>query len=105
MAKNMRVHELAKELGMPNGEAVYLALTLGVPVKSHSSSLNEAYADMIRRRAVRDGLTRPEQPEEAKPAKKGAAKKSAAQSSTDDATPSAEPAPTGDDAAAPVSTE
>ena len=59
MAKNMRVHELAKELGMTNGEAVDLALTLGVPVKSHSSSLNEAYADMIRRRAVRDGLTRP----------------------------------------------
>ena len=71
MAKNMRVHELAKELGMTNGEAVDLALTLGVPVKSHSSSLNEAYADMIRRHAVRDGLTRPEQPEEAKPAKKG----------------------------------
>ena len=73
MAKNMRVHELAKELGMTNGEAVDLALTLGVPVKSHSSSLNEAYADMVRRRAVRDGLTRPEQPEEAKPAKKAAA--------------------------------
>ena len=82
MAKNMRVHELAKELGMTNGEAVDLALTLGVPVKSHSSSLNEAYADMIRRRAVRDGLTRPEQPEEAKPAKKAAAKKSAATSSS-----------------------
>ena len=74
MAKNMRVHELAKELGMTNAEAMDLASALGVPVKSHSSSLNEAYADMIRRRAVRDGLTRDEQPEEPKPAKKPAKK-------------------------------
>ena len=66
MAKNMRVHELAKELGMTNAEAMELAGALGVPVKSHSSSLNEAYADMMRRRAVRDGLTRDEQPEEPK---------------------------------------
>src|SRR5918995_1159648 len=79
MAKNMRVHELAKELGMTNAEAMDLATALGVPVKSHSSSLNEAYADMIRRRAVRDGLTRDEQPDElGKPAKKAPAKKSAA---------------------------
>ena len=74
MAKNMRVHELAKELGMTNAEAMDLAGALGVPVKSHSSSLNEAYADMMRRRAVRDGLTRDEQPEEPKPAKKAAKK-------------------------------
>jgi translation initiation factor IF-2 len=77
VAKNIRVHELAKELGMTNAEAVDLAMKLGVPVKSHSSSLNEAYADMIRRRAERDGLTRPEQPEEPKPVKKAAAKKAA----------------------------
>jgi translation initiation factor IF-2 len=49
-----------------------------VPVKSHSSSLNEAYADMVRRRARRDGLTRDEQPEEPKPEKKAPAKKAAA---------------------------
>jgi translation initiation factor IF-2 len=78
MAKNMRVHELAKELGMTNAEAMELAGALGVPVKSHSSSLNEAYADMMRRRAARDGLTRDEQPEEPKLARKGAAKKTAA---------------------------
>ena len=51
VAKNIRVHELAKELGMTNAEAVELCVKLGVPVKSHSSSLNEAYADMVRRRA------------------------------------------------------
>ena len=59
----MRVHELAKELGMTNQEVVDLCGALGVPVKSHSSSLNEAYSDMVRRRAVREGLTRDEQPE------------------------------------------
>ena len=49
---------------MTNAEAVDLCQVLGVPVKSHSSSLNEAYSDMVRRRAVRDGLTRAEQPPE-----------------------------------------
>ena len=60
---------------MTNAEAVELSVKLGVPVKSHSSSLNEAYADMVRRRAIREGLTRPEQPEEPKAAKKAPAKK------------------------------
>ncbi|MFW2334625.1 translation initiation factor IF-2 [Ilumatobacter sp.] len=83
MAKNIRVHELAKELGMTNAEAVDLCGVLGVPIKSHSSSLNEAYADMVRRRAVRDGLTRDEQPEEPKPEpKKRPAKKKAAAKKT-----------------------
>ena len=62
MAKNIRLHELATELGMTNSEALELSQKLGVPVQSHSSSLNEAYADMVRRRAVREGLTRDEQP-------------------------------------------
>ena len=52
---------------MTNAEAVDLCQLLGVPVKSHSSSLNEAYSDMVRRRAVRDGLTRAEQPPEPQP--------------------------------------
>jgi translation initiation factor IF-2 len=78
VAKNMRVHELAKELGMTNAEVMDLCGVLGVPVKSHSSSLNEAYADMVRRRAHREGLTRDEQPEEPKPEKKTTAKKTAA---------------------------
>src|SRR3954451_8643918 len=86
----MRLHELAKELGMMNQEVVDLCGVLGVPVKSHSSSLNEAYSDMVRRRAVREGLTRDEQPKEPKqergPGKKGAAKRGAD-------TPAAAPAP------------
>ena len=67
---------------MTNAETVDLCGKLGVPVKSHSSSLQEAYADMVRRRAERDGLTRAEQPpepeSEKKPAKKAAAKKTTA---------------------------
>ncbi len=90
VAKNMRLHELAKELGMTNQEVVDLCGVLGVPVKSHSSSLNEAYADMVRRRAVREGLTRDEQPEEPKAEKstrKAAAKKTTAKKAA--ATPEA----------------
>ncbi|PIE32011.1 MAG: translation initiation factor IF-2 [Ilumatobacter coccineus] len=72
---------------MTNAETVALCNTLGVPIKNHSSSLQEAYADMVRRRAVRDGLTRDEQPPEPPkkprarkkaPAKKAAAKKAPA---------------------------
>ena len=71
MPKNIRLHELAKELGMTNKETLDLALMLGIDAKSHSSSIQEAQGDRVRRRAVRDGLTRDEQPEEPKPAVKG----------------------------------
>ena len=62
---------------MTNAEVLDLCGVLGVAAKGPSSSLAEAYADMVTRRAERDGLTRDEQPEEAKPAKK-TAKKAAA---------------------------
>jgi translation initiation factor IF-2 len=78
LAKNMRVHELAKELGMTNAEVLALCGVMGVEAKSQSSAIIEAQADRLRRRAERDGLTRPAQPEEAKTAKKAAAKKAAA---------------------------
>jgi len=77
-AKKIRIHELAKELGMTNAEVLDLCGVLGVAAKGPSSSLAEAYADMVTRRAERDGLTRDEQPEEPKPAKKAPAKKQAA---------------------------
>ena len=70
---------------MTNAEAVDLCQVLGVPVKSHSSSLNEAYSDMVRRRAIRDGLTRAEQPPEPQvetKVKKTAAKSTAAKATT-----------------------
>ena len=74
----MRVHELAKELGLTNKEAVDLCLVMGIDVKGHSSSIIEAQADRVRRRAERDGLVRDEQPQEPKPEKKAAAKKAPA---------------------------
>jgi translation initiation factor IF-2 len=105
-AKKVRIHELAKELGMTNTEVLDLCGALGVAAKGPSASLAEAYADMVRRRAQRDGLTRPEQPEEPKPVKKAPAKKAAAKkapakkaaaptsSATPDATPGATPSAT-----------
>ena len=77
-AKKIRVHELAKELGMTNKEVLDLAGAAGVAAKGPSSALQEAYADMLRRRAEREGLTRDEQPEEPKPVKKAAKKKATA---------------------------
>ncbi len=77
-AKKIRVHELAKELGMTNKEVLDLAGAAGVAAKAPSSSLQEAYADMLRRRAEREGLVRDEQPEEPKPVKKAAKKKAPA---------------------------
>ena len=73
-----RVHELAKELGLTNKECMDICDALGYGVKSHSSSLDDAYADGVRRRAKRDGLIREQQPEEPEPVKKAPAKKAAA---------------------------
>lgn len=58
--KKLRVHELATELGITRAETVALCQKLGVPVKSDTSSLNETYADMVRRRAAHDALIRKE---------------------------------------------
>ena len=75
------MYELAHELGLTNKEALDLCLSLGMGVKSHSSSIEDAQADRARRKADREGLRRDVQPEEpeapAKPAKKAAAKKAA----------------------------
>ncbi|MEP1125862.1 MAG: translation initiation factor IF-2 [Ilumatobacter sp.] len=92
-AKKIRVHELAKELGMTNKEVLDLAGAAGVAAKAPSSSLQEAYADMLRRRAEREGLVRDEQPEEPKKAaskKAPAKKKAAAKTAAADAAPKSE---------------
>jgi translation initiation factor IF-2 len=70
LAAKIRVHELAKELGLTNKECLDLCLALGIGVKTHSSGIEEAQADRVRRRARRDGLVRDRQPEasSAKPA-------------------------------------
>ena len=87
MPKKIRVYELAHELGLTNKEALDLCLSLGMGVKSHSSSIEDAQADRARRKADREGLRRPVQPEEpAAPAKKAAATKKAAASQVAPAT-------------------
>jgi len=68
LPKKIRVYELARELGLSNKEALDLAVALGIGVKSHSSSIEEAQADRVRRRADAEGLRRPVQPEEPAPA-------------------------------------
>ena len=64
MPKKIRVYELARELGLTNKEALDLCVDLGIGVKSHSSSIEDAQADRARRKADRDGLRRAVQPEE-----------------------------------------
>ncbi|MGH9072012.1 MAG: translation initiation factor IF-2 N-terminal domain-containing protein, partial [Acidimicrobiales bacterium] len=56
MAKNIRVYELARELGVSNKEALDLCLSLGIGVKSHSSSIEGPQADRARRNAAKMGL-------------------------------------------------
>ncbi len=50
----------------------------GIGAKSHSSSMEEAQADRVRRKAEREGLIREVQPEQPKPAKAKAKAKKAA---------------------------
>jgi translation initiation factor IF-2 len=74
LAKILRVHELAKELGMTNQETLDLCGKLGVGVKTQSSTIIDQQADRVRARAERDGLKRDVQPEEPKSVKKAAKK-------------------------------
>ena len=64
------MYELARELGLTNKETLDLCESLGIGVKSHSSSVVDAQADRVRRKAEREGLIRDEQPPE--PEKKAA---------------------------------
>ncbi len=68
LPKKIRVYELARELGLTNKEALDICIDLGIGVKSHSSSIEDAQADRARRKADREGLRRAVQPEEAAPA-------------------------------------
>ncbi len=98
LPKKIRVYELAHELGLTNKEALDLCLSLGMGVKSHSSSIEDAQADRARRKADREGLRREVQPEEPAPAKQAPAKQAPAKKATP-VVPAGEPAldsPTGD---------
>lgn len=75
MAAKKRVYELAESLGLTNKEAVDLCIAMGIDVKSQSSSIEEAQADRVRRRAEKDGLIRDKQPDEPPAVKKQPPKK------------------------------
>ncbi|HRW39497.1 MAG TPA: translation initiation factor IF-2, partial [Aquihabitans sp.] len=110
MAAKIRVHELGKELGLTNKETLDLCVALGIAVKTHSSSIEDAQADRVRRKAEREGLIRDEQPEEPKPEKKAAkkapAKKAAAPAAEAKAPEAAAPeAPAGEEPPAPEAAE
>ena len=93
MPSNIRVYELARELGLTNKETLDLCVALGIGVKSHSSSVVEAQADRVRRKAEREGLVRDVQPEEPEaPAKKAAAKKAPAKKAAAKKAPAKKPA-------------
>ena len=87
------MYELARELGLTNKETLDLCEALGIGVKSHSSSVVDAQADRVRRKAEREGLVREKSPEEPKPVKKAAAKKAGAKAATADETVAPAPAP------------
>ncbi len=59
MPSKVRVYELARELNLSNKEIIDLCNDLGIGVKSHSSSVVEAQADRVRRKAEREGLLKP----------------------------------------------
>jgi translation initiation factor IF-2 len=67
-----RVHEVAKELGLTSKEVLAHLEKIGQPVKSHSSTIDEALAERVRNELV-NGAS-PEAPAE-KPASKPAAEK------------------------------
>src|SRR5437764_8001838 len=71
-----------------------LAESLGIGVKSHSSSIEEAQADRARRKADQLGIRREAQPEEPD-TKKKAAKKAAPAEAEAPARPEPAPAPAG----------
>jgi len=64
LPKKIRVYELARELGLTNKEALDICIDLGIGVKSHSSSIEDAQADRARRKVDREGLRRAVQPVE-----------------------------------------
>ena len=74
LAQRIRVYELGRELGLTNKETLDLCIALGIGVKSHSSSIEDAQADRVRRKADRDGLRRDVSPPEPTARGRGAKK-------------------------------
>ena len=71
------MYELSRELGIENKQVVELSQALGIDVKSHSSSMVEAQADRVRRKAKDEGIAQAPKADakDDKPAKKASSKK------------------------------
>ena len=50
MAKKLRVYELARELNLDNSEVIYELQHMGVPVTSHSNTVEDRLADILRKK-------------------------------------------------------
>ena len=85
--KKIRVYELARELGLTNKEALDLCENLGIGVKSHSSSIEDAQADRARRKADQLGIRRDVSPPEPEAPKKGRGAKKQAEPVAAEAAP------------------
>ena len=67
MPAKVRVYELARELDVTNKEIIALCESLGIDAKSHSSSLVEAQADRVRKKAISDGIATEKSQDKTKP--------------------------------------
>lgn len=54
--RRVRIYELAEELGLTNEETLELCHSVGIGIRSHSSSIEEAQAERVRRKADSEGL-------------------------------------------------
>ena len=70
MAK-IRVHELAKELGVPSKEMVDTLLKLGLDVKNHMSTMEESQAAWVKKR-LQEKSAPPQENATAPPVRKAA---------------------------------
>ncbi len=48
MSERVRIHQLAKEMGVPSQELIRVAQTLGMPLKAHSSTLDRRTAESLK---------------------------------------------------------
>ena len=63
MAK-IRVHELAKELGIPSKDMVLILQNLGLNVKNHMSTMEDSQANWVRNRLKNDTIKTVDSPVE-----------------------------------------
>jgi hypothetical protein len=61
MGKKLRVYELARELNLDNSEVIWELQHMGVPVTSHSNTVEDRLADQLRRKVQAELAEAPQQ--------------------------------------------